>query len=54
MDDIHLSLEQLRQTVTVTLNTRIENELDALREASKILQREVMRREANNDKRFHR
>lgn len=52
MDKILVDLKN--QTVTVVLNRDADNELEAMREASKILQREVMRNESNNDYRFRR
>lgn len=52
MDKILIDLRH--NTVTIILNRDADTELEAMREASKILQREVMRNESNNDNRFRR
>lgn len=50
MENIFVDLKT--NTITVVLSRPQNTDLEAMQEASKILQREVMRRENNPDKRF--
>lgn len=52
MENIRVDLKN--NIVTVVLTRNEDNDLEAIREASKILQREVLRRENNSSKRFYR
>lgn len=55
MDNIQVNENTCYYIITVLVDKkRVENFIEALNEASKILQREVMRYERNNDRRFYR
>lgn len=54
MDEISVNKQGTDYVITVRVNKKVENLVEALREASKILQREVMRYESNSNWRFNR
>lgn len=54
MDNISIENENGKQVITIFMDRSTTSNLDALREAAKILQREVLRYESNHYGNFYR
>lgn len=54
MSNVNIVVREVNSEVLVFIDRNMPDELSALREAAKILQREVLYRESNPDKSIHR